>query len=442
MKRSYLVLLFVIVAKLVAAQDYQPSESNRINRAQFQDMKFGMFIHWGPSSLLGSGEWIMNNRNIHKNRYQVLQEAFYPSHFDAKTWVSTAKNAGMKYIIFVTRHHDGFSNWDTQYSDWKITNTPYGKDVLKMLADECREQGIRLGLYYSQTDWYRDDYPHETARTGQKTGRSGKGDYEAYLQFMKNQLSELLTNYGDVLSIWFDGHWDQTNVEGSADMSSRIDWKYDELYGHIHNLQPACLIGNNHHLEPFPGEDFQMFERDLPGQNKSGFSFQKASDELPLESCETMNHSWGFNITDDNYKSAHTLIHFLVNAAGRNANLLLNVGPKPDGTIGTEFTDTLRLIGNWLGRYGETIYGTRGKLIEAQDWGVVTAKKNTAYVHILHPNGKKAIFLPDLKEKVTQAYLFDTKQKIRFKQQPEGLFIYTEGVEWEEPDTVIVLQLK
>ena len=161
-------------------------------------------------------------------------------------------------------------------------------------------------MYYSTLDWYRSDYPYETGRTGKGTGRTGKSNYASYLQFMKNQLTELLTNYGEIMCIWFDGHWDQTNPEGHADRASRIDWKYDEIYPLIHQLQPKCMIGNNHHLSPIPGEDFQMFERDLPGENKAGLSFQTASQDVPLESCETINGSWGYNITDRRYKTVHT----------------------------------------------------------------------------------------------------------------------------------------
>ena len=333
MKKLLTSVIFFLCALFSSAQQYTPSKENLEMRKQFQDMKYGLFIHWGASSVLGAGEWVMNNRNINVNDYRRLQQFFNPIAFNAREWVSVAKNAGMKYITFITRHHDGFSNWDTKASDWKITNTPYGKDVLKMLADECQSQGIKLVLYYSLLDWYRNDYPYETGRTGKGTGRTAKSDYSHYLQFMKTQLTELLTNYGTISGIWFDGHWDQTLPEGASDRRSRIDWKYDDIYGLIHRLQPQCLIGNNHHLTPFAGEDFQMFEKDLPGENRSGLSFQEAAEHMPLETCETINGSWGFNITDRNYKSVKQVVHYLVNTAGRNANLLLNVGPLPSGVI-------------------------------------------------------------------------------------------------------------
>ncbi len=424
------------------AQEYHPSAENLVSRQTFQNDKYGMFIHWGLSSVLGNGEWVMNNRNIKVKDYTRLLNVFNPQEFNAAEWVATAKNAGMKYIVFITRHHDGFSNWDTKYSNWKITNTPYEKDVLKTLADECKKQGIKLGLYYSTLDWYRNDYPYETGRTGKGTGRTEKSNYASYLQFMKNQLTELLTNYGEVMSIWFDGHWDQTNEEGHADRASRIDWKYNEIYSLIHQLQPACLIGNNHHLSPLPGEDFQMFEKDLPGQNKSGLSFQKASEALPLETCETINGSWGYNITDNNYKTTKDIVHYLVNAAGLNTNLLLNVGPMANGKIQQEFVDTLRAVGNWLQQYGETIYGTRGNIITPQDWGTITTKNKSLYVHLFKKPIAEYLFIPGIDKKIVKAVEFDGKKPVRFKQQPEGVFIYLENIVVEDIDTVLELEWK
>jgi alpha-L-fucosidase len=340
--KKYILSILCFLALNLQAQTYTPTKANVAARTTFQDNKFGMFIHWGDFSVLGDGEWVMETKGINKVDYKKVIKLFNPVDFDAAKWVSTAKNAGMKYIVLITRHHDGFSNWDTKQSDWKITNTRYKNDPLKLLAAECKKQGIKLGFYYSLLDWNRDDYPRETGRTGQKAGRTAKSNYDSYLKFMKGQLTELLTNYGDISCIWFDGHWDQTNPEGSADRSSRINWKYDEIYSLIHKLQPACMIGNNHHLDPIPGEDFQMFEQDLPGQNNSGLSFQTAS-ALPIESCITMNDSWGFRINDHNYKSFNNIIHTLVGAAGRNSNLLLNVGPMANGEIQQEFTDTLAL---------------------------------------------------------------------------------------------------
>lgn len=442
MKNISLLFLTLLLTVHGFSQEYNPTKANLEARNQFQDNKFGLFVHWGPFSVLGDGEWVMNNENIPVKDYVKLMDFFNPIYFDAHQWVAMAREAGMKYITLITRHHDGFSMWNTKYSDFNIMNTPYKKDVVKMIADECKKQNIKLVLYYSLLDWGREDYPHETGRTGQKSGRSTHGDYAHYLQFMKNQLTELLTNYGPIAGVWFDGHWDQTKPEGDSDRTSRIDWHYDEIYSLIHKLQPQCLIGNNHHLTPFPGEDFQMFERDLPGENKSGLSFQKASEKLPLETCETMNDSWGFNIKDDNYKSVKELIHYLVNAAGRNANFLLNVGPMPNGKMQTEFLDTLKKVGEWLQKNGESIYGTRGNIIPPADWGVATSKDKVIYLHILKQPKEAILKIDGLPGKVLTCKFLANNKAVKFSQQNNSLTLNLESPELNDIDNIIKITTK
>lgn len=442
MKFLLTAFLSLILCSNLSAQTYIPTPENIKAREWFSNAKFGLFIHWGPFSIPGDGEWVMNNKDITVKNYTRLMHFFNPIEFDAAQWVSMAKNAGMKYITLITRHHDGFSMWDTRYSDFNIMNSPYKKDVVKMMADECHKQGIKLFLYYSLLDWRREDYPHETGRTGQHSGRTGRGDYASYLQFMKNQLTELLTNYGEIAGIWFDGHWDQTKPEGEKERSSRIDWHYDEIYGLIHKLQPQCLIGNNHHLTPFPGEDFQMFERDLPGENKSGLSFQEASQKIPLETCETMNNSWGFNITDTNYKSVKQLVHYLVNASGRNANFLLNVGPMPNGQIQQEFQDTLQEIGKWLQQNGESIYGTTGNLVSPQKWGVLTEKNKIIYMHILNKPDQSFITLEGLQAKVQSCYLKFNNQRVKFTPDKKNTLVNLDGIALDDVDTIIEMKIK
>jgi len=426
----------------VFAQDYTPSPENLRARETFQNDKFGLFIHWGIFSIPGAGEWVMNDRSIPVKNYKRLMNFFYPMHFNARAWVSMAKNAGMKYITLITRHHDGFSMWDTKYTDYNIMHTPYHKDVVRMIADECHRQGIQLFLYYSLLDWSREDYPHETGRTGQHSGRKGHGNYAHYLQFMKNQLTELLTHYGKIAGIWFDGHWDQTAPEGSANRDSRIDWHYREIYDLIHRLQPQCLIGNNHHLTPFEGEDFQMFEKDLPGQNNSGLSFQKPSRQLPLETCETMNNSWGFNLADTSYKTVPQLLHYLINAAGRNANFLLNVGPMPDGEVQPEFIDTLKKIGEWMKVYGNTIYNTRGNIVAPLPWGVVTAHGNSIYVHITERPAPDSVLLPGFTREVRKAFGYRSGRSVRFAAGDQGLTLYPDHLDGNDIDTIVELEVK
>lgn len=441
MKNLFICLLTVMAITNTNAQTYTPTQENIAARSQFQDDKFGLFIHWGVFSILGDAEWVMNNQNISVKDYTRLMGFFNPTQFDAHAWVSMAKNAGMKYITLITRHHDGFSMWDTKYSDFNIMNTPYHKNVVKMIADECHKQGIQLFLYYSLLDWRRNDYSWWTGRTGQGTGRTVHGDWNDYIKFMENQLTELLTNYGEIAGIWFDGYWDQTAPEGAKDRTPRVDWHLTEIYALIHKLQPQCLIGNNHHMTPLPGEDFQMFEKDLPGQNKSGLSFQKASDQLPLETCETMNGSWGFNIKDDKYKSVPELIHYIVNAAGRNANFLLNVGPMPNGIIQEEFRDTLKEIGKWMDKYGESIYGTRGNIMPPQDWGVVTSKDKKVYVHILK-DSTQPVVISGIKGKIKSCKLMGINQEVKYKQDKNGVAINLDGIPLDSVDTIIEIETK
>lgn len=436
--KKIISLFFSVCALLTNAQSYTPTPANLSARKQFQDMKFGMFIHWGASSVLGSGEWVMNNRNIRVKEYQNLQRVFNPIDFDAKAWVDAAQGAGMNYITIITRHHDGFSNWDTRESDWKITRTPYGKDALKQLADECHKRGMKIFFYYSLLDWYRSDYQYETGKTGKGTGRTAKSDWNSYIRFMKAQLTELLTQYGEVSGIWFDGHWDQLDNDVDKTLSSKVNWHYDEIYDLIHRLQPACMIGNNHHLLPLPGEDFQMFEKDLPGNNTTGFGGADIS-TLPLETCETMNDSWGYNITDRKYKSVPALIHYMVKAAAHDANFLLNVGPMPTGKIQQEFTDTLAAMGKWMQKNSSSIYGTRGNIIPPQDWGVVTGKDKTFYIHILKSTGLPYVFIPGLKATILSAQQLVGGKKVRFQQQAEGVFVYLEGISIDAIDTIIQL---
>lgn len=383
-KIIYIFVLFLFSFNLIHGQTKM--DTNNDNRRRwFGDARFGLFVHFGPYSVLGNGEWIMNQRPIKTNDYKLLLDFFNPQQFDAKEWVQIAKNAGMKYITFTSRHHDSFSNWATKQSDWNIMNTPYGKDLIKQLADECHKEGIKLVLYYSLLDWMRNDYQYETGRTGKGTGRTEKGNWTDYINFMKAQLTELLTNYGPIAGIWFDGHWDQTEDNNRTNSKTFVDWHYKEIYDLIHGLQPECLVANNHHLTPLPGEDYQIFERDVPGENTAGHSGQEVS-QLPLETCQTINASWGFSITDDKYKSEKELLHLLIRTAGTGANLLLNVGPMPNGKIQPECVERLEQMGTWLNKYGYTIYETKQGFVSPQTWGASTCKGKTYYIHILDKN--------------------------------------------------------
>lgn len=382
-------------------------------RKDFADAKFGIFLHWGLYSMFGQGEWYMTNENINCHEYAKVAQAFYPHNFNAHQWIAAIKKSGARYITFTTRHHEGFSMWDTKQSDYNIMHTPYGKDIVKQLVDECHRQQIGIHLYYSHLDWTRDDYP--IGRTGRGTGRTaGKANWPAYYDFMNKQLTELLSNYGKINAIWFDGWWDHDQD------SIPFNWELPEQYALIHRLQPACLIGNNHHQHPFEGEDIQIFERDVPGENKAGLSGQDIS-RLPLETCQTMNGMWGYKVKDQNYKTARELVQLLVRTSGKGANLLLNIGPQPDGSLPAVALNRLEEIGKWLSENGETIYGTTGGEVAVGDQVVSTRKGNKCYLHVLSNELKQLQF--SYQHKIKRVTSFATKEKLKFKQSGKEVVI-------------------
>jgi alpha-L-fucosidase len=437
MKKTLLLTCFFCFSVCFTyAQTYTPASENLKARETFQDMKFGMFVHWGVYSLLADGEWVMHQRKIPAKDYEKLPAFFNPIDFDPEAWVKMAKNAGIQYITITSKHHDGFAMFDSKVTDWDIIDrTPYKKDVLKMLAEACRKEGIKLFFYHSHLDWHHPDY-FPRGMTGKEAQRPENGSFPKYIDFMNAQLTELLTNYGDVGGIWFDGWWDQ-KIKGSQ---TAVDWQLEKTYQLIHNLQPACLIGNNHHVLPFEGEDFQMFEKDLPGSNTTGFSGDSKIGKLPLEMCETMNGAWGFNINDRNYKSTKEVVHLLVKSAGYNANFLMNVGPMPNGKIQPEFVKTFQELGEWTKIYGETVYGTRGGPVPPRNWGVMTQKDNKVYVHILNWQDN-TLAIPKLQKKIKSAIFFKDKTKVSFAETRESIIFKMPQFNQNELDTVIELEL-
>ena len=415
------IAMIVAVATQAMAQGYVPTKENLESRKEFAEDRFGVFIHWGIYSMFAQGEWYLQNAGLNRDEYAKAADAFYPHRFNAKEWVSTIKASGAKYICITTRHHDSFSMWDTAESDFNIVDaTPYGRDILKELARECRRQDIALHLYYSHADWSRDDYPRGRTAKG-VTGRDeSKISWEEYYGFMNRQITELLTNYGPIRAMWFDGWWDHDEDP------TPFDWQLDEQYAMVHKLQPSCLVANNHHQVPFEGEDIQIFERDLPGENTHGLSGQAVS-RLPLETCQTMNGMWGYKVVDQEYKSTETLIRYLVSAAGKGANLLLNVGPQPNGELPAVAVERLKQMGEWMAMYGDTIYGTEAGDVKPQEWGCTTRKGNRLFVHIFELD-EEVLYLP-LTCKVTKAKNYITGEEIPFKREEWGIILNVGKVE-------------
>ncbi len=442
--KSTLIALSLLCSIFTYGQgqkSYKPTPENQEAREWFKEAKFGLFVHWGVYSILGDGEWVMNNQNIPIDAYEKLPAFFNPIGFDANEWVKMVKDAGMKYITITSRHHDGFSMFDTKANAYDIVDsTPYGKDVLKQLAEACRKEDIKLFFYYSLLDWHHDDY-FPRGRTGKDIPGRGNGDWDKYIDFMKTQLTELLTNYGDIAGIWFDGHWDQKQWDGKKFGKLQVDWHYDEIYQLIHDLQPHCLIGNNHHLAPIEGEDFQMFEKDLPGKNTTGFG-TSASDigQLPMEVCETINGSWGFNLQDRKHKSEKELIHYMVKAAGYGSNLLLNVGPMPNGKIQEEHKESLKQMGNWMRENGETIYGTSAGPVHPTEKIAFTQKGKKLYLHILDQSDK--VFIKDFDLTVKSVKLFKDKSTLKHQKNGFGLLVQVPKDKVDSVDTIVEITLK
>lgn len=425
-----LIALCSLSATGAAQTETQVPPERLAAREWFRDAKLGLFIHWGVYSQLAQGEWVMENRGIPVDSYEWLASAFNPVKFDAREWVALAKSAGARYITITARHHDGFSMFASSATRYDIMDwTPFGRDPMKELAAECQRQGITLFFYYSQLDWHHPDY-WPRGRTGRATGRPDQGEWTRYLDFMDRQLEELLTNYGPLGGIWFDGMWDKPDAE----------WRLDQTYSLIHRLQPAALIVPNHHLTPLPGEDVQTFEQDLPGSNTAGFNTTEIG-SLPLETSLTMNQSWGFNITDRRFKSTRELIGYLVRAAGNGANLLLNVGPRADGTIQPEAVERLRALGEWLRTYGPAVYGTRGGPVSPRSWGATTQRGDTVFVHVLDWQ-EPLLSLPNFDRRVVRATMLRGGERVEVTQSASGITLTLPAAGADEPDRVVMLETR
>ncbi len=394
----------------------------------FLDKRFGMFIHWGLYSLIGRGEWVMHHERIPVHEYEKLVLSFNPTRFDADEWASVAADAGQKYMIITSRHHDGFSMYDTALSDYKVTKTPFRRDPIQELADACARRGVQLGFYSSLLDWH-----HPAYRFRETSGLA----WEDYLEFLHGQVRELCTRFGEIACIWFDGDWprhaiDDTNRYFLAGGS----FEYEKLYGMIHELQPKAVVINNRHEQPIPGEDVQGFEQDLPGENTAGFNTTQVYD-LPLEVCMTINDNWGVHCADDNHKSTRRLAQTLIKSAGMGANYLLNVGPTAEGEILPEHATRLREVGEWLQRNGESIYGTRAGVIYGR--GVTSTRSGeTHYAHLLEYSSDVAA-LCGVPEGVSSARLLEG-DKLKMLRAGDEVRVTVPAWMRDPLDTVVVLE--
>lgn len=396
MKKLILAVALLLSAFQIDAQSYKPSESNLEARKAFTQKRLGIFLHWGIYSTYAQGEWYLTTGKLQPEAYMQAAGGFYPAKFDAQAWARAFKDAGAGYVTLTSRHHDGFSMWDTAATDFDIMDaTPFKRDVLKELTEAVQANGMAMQYYYSLLDWIRPDYPK---------GQSGvwkdpsKADYNHYFEFEKAQIRELMALHPRAL--WFDGIWDH------EDETPAFPWRMEELYAYIHSIDPACLVGNNHHRAVLEGEDFQMFEQDLPGENTAGMSGESViSATLPLETCATMNNVWGYRIWDQNYKSVGQLVSLLVRATSKGANLLLNIGPMANGELPATALERLKGLGAWMKENGHTVDGCSATGIPEQPWGVATGDGSHVYLHVLQPsrlpsNGVSAIITVPFSQKV------------------------------------------
>ncbi len=396
----------------------------------FQDNRFGMFIHWGLYSILAKQEWVMHTDRIPVAEYEKLVPQFNPIKFNADEWVSIAADAGQKYIVPTTRHHDGFSMYDTALSDYKITNSPFKRDPIRELANAvAKRSDIKLGFYNSLLDWH-----HPAYRFRNESGLA----WSDYIAFLHGQVRELCTDYGDIASVWFDGDWPHHAFdESNAYFAPGGSFEYDKLYDMIHTLQPDAVVMNNRHEQPLPGEDIQGFEQDLPGINTAGFNATTVFD-LPLEVCMTINDHWGFSAADDNTKSTGHLVHLLVRSASAGGNYLLNVGPTALGEIVPTHAARLRGVGEWLKTNGESVYGTRAGVIPPTAVTVSTRKGDTHYLHILH-DVSDCVTVTGVPASVRQARLLSSGAAVQIEHRDDKVVLCIPEEQRVDFDTVVVL---
>jgi len=389
--------------------DYLKADEQDIQA--WRQMKFGLFIHWGPVSLKGTeigwsrggerrGRNDKSTGSIPVEVYDNLYKQFNPVKFDAEQWVQMAKDAGMKYLVFTSKHHDGFSMFDSRLTDYKITNSPFKRDVVRELADACHKGGLKLGYYYSPVDWYHPDYRTE--------------NHSRYIEFMHGQLREICSNYGKVDIIWFDG------LGGTAK-----DWDSESLFKMIRQLQPHVIINNRAGLPA---------DHDTPEQRIGKFQ-----NDRPWETCMTICRQWAWK-PNDQMKSLKQCIDTLVRVAGGDGNLLFNVGPMPDGRIEPRQVERLREMGDWLDKYGKSIYATRGGPFKPGPWGASTYKGSTIYVHVLNRPGEK-LSLPPIPKKIIASSIL-TGGTATVKQTEESIEIFVPEAYRQELDTIVKLELE
>lgn len=392
----------------------------------FSEVKFGMFIHWGIYALLEKGEWIRPVDQIPQDEYAKLPPKFNPVKFNPDEWADLAKRAGMKYMVVTTKHHDGFCMFDAHNTDWKVTKTPHGKDVIAQLTKAFEMKRVRVGYYYSIMDWQHDDYLPRLE--WEKESRPAAGhDVMDYIKYMRQHIKQLMTEYGSApFVLWYDGGWMNKPDELSGVQTNAM----------ARRLKPDILINDRH----FTKEDLVTPEQRIPPTGM----LDENGKPLLWEACITMtSHWWGYDKHEKVYKTNEFLIRMLVDIVSKGGNLLLNIGPKPDGTIQKEFVDRLNAIGKWMDKYSEAIYGTTASPFNLLPfYGRVTTKGSKLYVHVFEWPGDLQVRLPKLANKVKKAYLLEKdKPSLTFGQCGEDWVIQLLRKAPDKTASVFVVEL-
>ncbi len=407
--------------------------------------KFGMFVHWGPYSVAGvEASWpiIHPGPEITEAEYRALPQRFNPNHFDPHAWIDLAEAAGQRYMVFTTKHHDGFCMFDSEYTSYKVTRTPYGKDIVRQLADACRGRGFPLGFYYSPPDLNHPGF-RDTSKPAADNfrGEPERAEWPLYLEYMRLQLDELLTRYGRVAEVWFDS--DDSNTQARYDGQRFVD--------QVRRLQPGALINNRIGVpgdfvtpEQFvpraiPVKGTRLDSPDHTDADRAPLGVPKAEEFQPWESCMTINDTWAYRDRDRNFKSTDTLIRTLIEVISRGGNFLLDVGPQPDGQIQPEFQERLKAVGAWVHRNAAAIYDSSYGPIQGEAEIRTTERAGAVYVFVMDA-GKTVVRLKGLRKPVAQARLLATGRPVAVTVAESGMEIRLDQSMWAEGIPVVELR--
>ncbi|MCF7764345.1 MAG: alpha-L-fucosidase [Verrucomicrobia bacterium] len=436
-----LMLIVSSVAQEISAAELQPDHDARMQ--WFREARFGLFIHWGLYSVPAGewngktsyAEWFLEETKMPVSQYEKFVPQFNPVKFDARAWVHMAKNAGMRYIVITSKHHDGFGMFRSGLTDWGIKATPFQRDPLKELAAACQEAGLKLCFYYSIMDWHHPDWGTRRAWNDQATGEP---DMDRYVAFMKGQLKELLTNYGPVGILWFDGEWEKP-------------WTHErgvDLYNYVRSLQPNIIINNRvgKGRAGMAGMDTgaeRVGDYGTPEQEIPPTGFGPGVD---WESCMTMNKHWGYNSHDHNWKPTEMLVRNLIDCASKGGNYLLNIGPTSEGLFPQPSVERLNEIGQWMKINSESIYETTASPFKHLTWGRCTRKVTNAgatlYLHVFDWPNDGRIEVPGLKNTVESATLLSDGTRVSTVSTPAGVTILVPEAAPDAFASVVVLRVK